>query len=146
MPEARGEFAQQGDGNVGIRTHHFRQGHAVDAQQARTRLGHGAHRVRLLVEQGRLAAAIAGTERCQRFARTGRKQLDLAGFDDIQLAGSFAFLEQAAASGDFHEQVFARSHVVRIREAAAPRPPDYADACQLKAIAAVFTDSCVPRI
>ena len=63
MPEARGEFAQQGDGNVGIRTHHFRQGHAVDAQQARTRLGHGAHRVRLLVEQGRLAAAISGNIR-----------------------------------------------------------------------------------
>jgi len=35
---------------------------------------------------------------------------------------------------------------VRIREAAAPRPPDYADACQFKAIAAIFTVSCVLRI
>jgi hypothetical protein len=35
---------------------------------------------------------------------------------------------------------------VRIREAAAPRPRDYADACQLKAIATIFTVSCVLRI
>jgi hypothetical protein len=96
------------------------------------------------VEQGRFAATIAGAERGQRFARAGRKQFDLAGFDDVQLAGNVAFLEQAGASGDFHEQVFARSHDVRIREAAAPRPPDYADACQFKAIAAIFTVSCIP--
>ena len=72
MTEACGEFAQQSRGDVGIGAYHFGQGRAVDTQQTRARLGHGAHRVRLLVEQGRFAAAIAGAEQGQRFARAGR--------------------------------------------------------------------------